>query len=220
MMYIISGPSGSGKSTSCAALYERLKANSVHIGGVICTAVFEHGQKTGIDAVMPGSGKSGVPLARVRAGFEIGSSRAGMSPGMDKRRIPVVNRDDPGRFSFGMWEFNAVALGEVDASVAAWLEDARTAAGAMKASGQVQIAIIDEIGPLELVHGLGFMRTLAILDAIAASSVNGGPVCIVSARPEITDILKGRWPEARSIEPLPSGWFDVDSIRKLVAAGA
>jgi nucleoside-triphosphatase THEP1 len=220
MIFLLSGPSGSGKSTASAALYKCLISEGVSVGGVHCPAVFENGRKTGIDAVMPGSGKSGVPLARVRAGFDPGSSRAGMSPGMDKRRIPVVNRDDPGRFSFGMWEFNAVALGEVDASVAAWLEDARTAAGAMKASGQVQIAIIDEIGPLELVHGIGFMRTLAALDAIAGSTGKEAPVCIVTSRPEITVILKGRWPEARSIDPLLSGGFDVDSIRKLVAAGA
>jgi nucleoside-triphosphatase THEP1 len=204
MILLLSGPSGSGKSTACAALHHRLISAGISVGGVLCTAVFENGLKVGIDAGLIGSGQAAVPLARER---EEG----------DRRRVPFFDPNGTDSFTFGMWHFNAATLHDLDCSTAAWLDKARD--GAWGADGRSPVVIVDEIGPLEIVHGLGFMQTLASLDLAAGSQVIRQPVCIVTARPDIAVTLQGRWPGARVVHPSPSGWFDVDSMLALMIPG-
>jgi hypothetical protein len=204
MILILSGPSGSGKSAACAVLYDRLSAEGTGVCGVRCAAVFEGGVKTGIDAVLLGKSMPGMPLARLRAGFDPAAMRGrpGANPAL--RRVPVYHAANPAMFSFGMWDFDATVLGTVDASAAACLRQA------------LPVAIIDEIGPLELDHGMGFMHTLAVLDGIAAGSGAEGPVCIVTSRPDVAMALKGRWPAAAMMESQTTGGFDVEGIMKVV----
>jgi hypothetical protein len=209
MILILSGPSGSGKSAACAVLYDRSSASGVGVGGVRCAAVFKDGIKTGIDAVLLGKTILGktmpvMPLARLRAGFDPAAMRG--RPGADPtmRRVPVFDTANPSRFSYGIWDFDAAVLGKVDASVAACLRQA------------LPITIVDEIGPLEIDHGIGFMKTLAVLDAIAAGSGTAGTACIVTSRPDVAIALKGRWPAAAVMESQAAGGFDVELILEAI----
>ncbi len=216
MILILSGPSGSGKSTSCAAAYERLSRAGTVVGGVRCAAVFENGIKIGIDAVLPGAGQTGMPLARLRTGFDQASARGRPDPDPSKRRVPLFDIGNPSGFSFGMWDFYGATLGLVDASIAAWLRQVMQEVFPFDQPGRRPVAIIDEIGPLELEHGLGFMRTLSSLDAIAAGPGEQAPACVVTSRPEIAIALKERWPSSTAMEPLPGGGFDVEEILRAV----
>ena len=200
MILILSGPSGSGKSAACAVLYDRLSAVGVGVCGVRCAAVFQDGIKTGIDAVLLGTSLPVMPLARLHAGFDPEATRG--RPGADPtlRRVPIFDSANPAMFSFGMWDFDAAVLGKVDASVAACLRQA------------LPVTIVDEIGPLEIDHGMGFMKTLAVLDGIAAVGGTAGRACIVASRPDIAIALKRRWPTAAVMESQAAGGFDVERI--------
>ena len=48
-LILISGPSGSGKTTFCSKLVSLARSSNTSIGGILCLAVFEGGNKVGID---------------------------------------------------------------------------------------------------------------------------------------------------------------------------
>jgi len=63
MLSFVTGPSKSGKTTRLLQLVEQLQAEGVSVAGVISPAVFENGQKTGIDVLLLPTRKQ-LPLAR------------------------------------------------------------------------------------------------------------------------------------------------------------
>lgn len=56
--WIITGERGAGKSVFCDRLAEKCRASGLQVGGVISTAVFENGTKTGISLKDISSGRS------------------------------------------------------------------------------------------------------------------------------------------------------------------
>jgi hypothetical protein len=212
MILILSGPSGSGKSSACAAVHRALARSNAMVAGVICVAVFDKGIKTGIDAVLPGTGTFDVPLARIRAGFDPGTIQGNAEAGPAKRRVPTFDDADPTCFSYGMWNFDVNALRTVDEAVALYVGRMRNETRGGGSPGGHPVVIVDEIGPLELDHGLGFMKTLAAIDGSGSGAEGSAIDWIVTARPEITATLERRWPAVRVIIPVPSGGFPVAGI--------
>jgi hypothetical protein len=90
------------------------------------------------------------------------------------------------------------ALGAADEATSLFIAASGSAAGR-------PVAFVDELGPMELDHGLGMTRTLAALDALstrmaAVRMPDPRPDCIVVARPEIADRLAVRWPSSRRMD--------------------
>ncbi|MBT7601594.1 MAG: AAA family ATPase [Anaerolineae bacterium] len=56
-LILVSGPSGSGKTTFCSKLVNLARSSDTSIGGILCLAVFEGGNKVGIDQYDIKSGK-------------------------------------------------------------------------------------------------------------------------------------------------------------------
>ncbi|MBT7074786.1 MAG: hypothetical protein HN922_07740 [Anaerolineae bacterium] len=56
-LILISGPSGSGKTAFCSKLVNLARSSGTPVGGVLCPAVFEGGNKVGIDQYDIKSGK-------------------------------------------------------------------------------------------------------------------------------------------------------------------
>jgi nucleoside-triphosphatase THEP1 len=193
MIVIISGASGSGKTGTCAGIAEKLEANSVANGGVFCPALFESGYKVAISVRYLGANSESKPsiLARVIPGREADSPR-GQSPHLDLQAY------GPDAFSYGKWVFNRKAIEVSDLHASMFIntqmhhmEERVPLPGA--------VAIIDEIGPLELDYELGFIRTLGAIDALASLGQASAIDCIISARPDIASRLSARWPGCRVI---------------------
>ncbi|MBU0927662.1 MAG: hypothetical protein KKA67_07925 [Spirochaetes bacterium] len=191
MILILSGRSGSGKTSACAILEGLARASGAAVGGTLCRAVFEGGRKTGIDArdLSRGPEAASRPLARARPSSE-------PSPDEGRPRVPAYDDSDPLVLRYGMWEFDKPALSAADASSAAFITDASRGAG-----GQRSLAIIDEIGPLELDKRAGMVSTLDALDALRRFAGGGGGLgCVVVARPDIADRLAARWAGSARID--------------------
>lgn len=179
MILVLSGVSGSGKTSACGVAEGLARAAGRAVGGVLCRAVFEDGRKVGIDArdLAAGPSSRAAPLARARPGA---------------KRDPAFDDADPLFLRYGMWEFSKAALSSADEAAAAFI----ASAGASTAPA---LAIVDEIGPLELARYAGLTRTLAGLDE-AARAPAGAIACLVVARPDIADRLALRWRSSRRIE--------------------
>ncbi|HUW69381.1 MAG TPA: nucleoside-triphosphatase [bacterium] len=190
MILLLSGVSGSGKSTACSIAARYAVDSGRRVGGVICAALFEHGQKSGISCAALREGRTvqlGI-LARARPDWivprmppEAGSARPLFSVPFDDT--------DPHIIRYGMWAFERTILSKADETAAAYLLDLRASAGLPP------LIIIDEIGPLELDRSIGMVKTLRLLDHLAAGA--GKEAChVVVARPDIAARLQKRWPAA------------------------
>ena len=150
-----------------------------------------------------GSGKTSACQAlvtQVRAG---GGSAAGVLcparfAGRDKIGIDVLDlssgrqrrlaeRRRPGDGADGAWSFDPQAF--------TWANDALRAT-----PGRCDLLVVDELGPLELVHDEGFT---AAADVIA----RGEPaLTVIVVRPELVDIARRRWPAAQVVTPETLLW--------------
>jgi len=100
----------------------------------------------------------------------------------ERRRLAVVRRADEPGTATQRWRFDEDAL--------AWgNERLRAAAGA-----DVDLLVVDELGPLEFVRGVGFTEGLAAIDAGAYT------VACVVVRPALVDEALRRWPDATVLD--------------------
>jgi nucleoside-triphosphatase THEP1 len=167
MIILLTGQKGSGKSTTVQDLATQLAGAGLRPGGVICPGIFGQGRKTGI-------------LARqLRSGAE---ALLGYEATMTGSPVPVST--GPDTFSYGRWEFRRSVMAGADAAVLQDMDDSR-------------FVIVDEIGPLELDHGMGMSRTLARLDA---GSFAGSCRIVVCARQDLAGQLTERWPGCALVE--------------------
>lgn len=173
MIVILEGESGSGKTTVATALAERARAAGRRVSGVICPGRFEAGRKLGISAVDVESGDSWLLAQAV---MDIGEQGQAGKPRFDDSRQGFIR--------YGRWEFIATGLARADA------------AASRPATGRRELVIVDEIGPLELNHGRGLMKTLAAMDEAEAGR---GADYLVVARPDIAEVLATRWPSASRV---------------------
>ena len=186
MIIVLSGRSGAGKTSACVLAETALATSGMALGGVLCGAVFEGGTKTGIlcrdVSLSPGHPAKG--LARA------------VPP--DVRRVPQPDRSVPGIIRYGMWDFDEATLHAADKATSLFI-------AASCSATRRSAAFVDELGPMELDHGLGMTLTLAALDEVAgrglAARTIGPPHdCIVVARPGIADRLAIRWPLSLRID--------------------
>lgn len=188
MILLLSGVSGSGKSTACALAARHAAASGRRVGGIVCRALFDDGRKSAITCAPLRDGSRVQPtiLARARPDWVI--PKPPSVTGQPGTPVSAPFDDsDPHILRYGMWAFDKAVLAGADETVAADLSDIRTE------SGRPSLVIVDEIGPLELDRSTGMIRSLRILDSLAAGS--GKEACqVVVARPDIAARLHERWP--------------------------
>ncbi|OHD78684.1 MAG: hypothetical protein A3J97_17090 [Spirochaetes bacterium RIFOXYC1_FULL_54_7] len=167
MIILLAGQKGSGKTTVTMNLAKRLGQVGIRVGGVICPGIYEHNRKIGITSHYLASGHEEI------LGLEV--SLAGK---------PVPEPTGPDTFSYGRWEFRQSALAAADTAI---LKDIEASL----------FVFVDEIGPLELDHGIGMSRTLARLDADKDINTCTIVVCI---RQDLSQALTERWPGSPVVE--------------------
>jgi nucleoside-triphosphatase THEP1 len=165
-LYLLTAPSGAGKTTFCAALAEQARAAGWDVAGVLCPPVFENGVKTGICA----------QNLRTRATRPL-AALANQSP-ISNYQLPISNYQLP----LGQWLFSPSAL--------AWGNEIFAAAL------PCDLFIVDELGPLELIRGEGWMNAL---EALRQGTYKIG---VAVVRPSLLETAQGFFPTARVL-PLP-----------------
>jgi nucleoside-triphosphatase THEP1 len=167
MIILLAGQKGSGKTTVALNLASRLAQTGIQVGGIICPGIFEQNRKIGIKSHHPASGHE-EPL------------------GMENSLVgkPVPQPTGPDSFSYGRWEFRISALAAADATI---VKDIDTSL----------FVFVDEIGPLELEHGIGMIRTLDRLDA--DKDMDNG-IIVVCIRQDLAQTLTKRWPGSQLVE--------------------
>ncbi|MFH2113385.1 MAG: nucleoside-triphosphatase [Spirochaetota bacterium] len=167
MIILLVGQKGSGKTTVAMNLAKRLVQAGILVGGVICPGIYEQNRKTGIKIHYPASGHEKL----------LGMERSSVGK-------PAPETTGPDTFSYGRWEFRRSALAAADASI-------------LKDIGTSPFVFVDEIGPLELDHGIGMSQTLARLDA--DKDINNCAI-LVCARQDLVQALTARWPGSSLVE--------------------
>ncbi|MBN1519139.1 MAG: hypothetical protein JW923_03525 [Spirochaetales bacterium] len=177
---LVSGERGSGK-TSCAKRAADMAKSRARCDGVLCPATFLGSAKTDIRWLRVGSDLSRV-LARAYP----------ESP--DQPGRPSLDPEHPLGLRLGRWLFDRAELENADRV----LEAAILSLGSRDAFARA--ALVDELGPLELDHGLGFTLALKALDTWHAAAAPGYRAAVVMARPEIRDRLMARWSGSETLD--------------------
>lgn len=167
MIILLTGEKGCGKSSVALNLSRRLAQAGIPTGGVICPGIFAQGRKIGILSHYPATG------------YE---EQVGLESASWGKPVPEPTGMDA--FSYGRWEFRQSALAKADASIIRDMEAAL-------------FVFVDEIGPLELDHGIGLCRTLTRLDA---DKNIDNCVFLVCTRQDLALPLKQRWPDSCLVE--------------------
>lgn len=82
-LVLVSGPSGSRKTTFCTEIVSQARDLGLSVGGILCPAVFERGEKVGIEQLDISTG--------------------------ERRRLAVRSKD-AGNNTVGCWQMDAVVL--------------------------------------------------------------------------------------------------------------
>jgi len=149
--------SGVPGSGKTTFLLEQLFVAQLSPVGVICPARFEEGQKTGIVAWLL-PGSERLLLARPRDSLD------------------SVPSDDVGLY----WVFDNEVMERIN-------QHLRSLEALPTPEVGSPLLIIDEIGPLELVHNRGFTEALRLLDAGVY------PEALVVVNLELIDVSRDRW---------------------------
>lgn len=169
--------------------------DGIRTGGVLCAAIFDKGQKTGISctALRGASTLQLGVLAQARPEWKVPRppSEAGSTP--PALSVPFDDTD-PQMLRYGMWAFDRAVLARADELAAADLSAVD--------AGAPRIIFVDEIGPLELDRSTGMIGSLRALDRLSAGGGAEGWQVVV-ARPDIAERLRTRWPEAVVLELEP-----------------
>ena len=153
-------------------------ACDLDLRGVYTPAVFENGRKAGIDAVLlPGAERFG--FARRKTGFDGDERSAHTASSTSRTQRPQIG-----------WDFSADALARADVYLGG-------CAGC-------DLLVIDELGPLELVRGEGFVRGMRLLDERAVGAA------LVVVRPALLPAAEERWGAFERVTPAtdPAGFLD------------
>lgn len=134
-LFILTGPRGAGKTIFCVQVADLARQAGLTVGGLVCPAVFIHGEKAGIDQIDLASGEC---------------RRLGMR---DKQEYlpPGSPLSTTYNKPLGCWR--------IDERVIQWGNQVCTALD------HEDLIIIDELGPLELEEGAGYQQALQLLDA-------------------------------------------------------
>jgi len=147
-LIIVTGQSGSGKSMWCKELPLRAREKGLSVGGILSPAVFQNGEKTGIDLIDLSDGS--------------------------RRRLAEQRRGVSSRVTTPRWQF--------DENVLDW---GNAILGNLPPT---DLVIIDELGPLEFLRGMGLQNGLKVVDERAHRVI-----CVV-VRPSLLSDARKRWP--------------------------
>lgn len=187
-LILFSGDRGLGKSGALSGLALILGPKA---GGVICPGAYEEGRKSAVYWRELARESDGPKAGRL-AGSGLLARELPEYTGTPGQ--PRLDLSGDGLLRYGKWEFDRTALAAADEACLRALKDP-----------SLDLAIVDEIGPLELSHGLGYVKTLERLDGLfgagpAAARVpghGGAPerkAVVVALRPDLAPILAERWP--------------------------
>ncbi len=162
---LLTGESGAGKTVTASRL---VAARPRSIVGVLSVSEWEEGVRRAIVAhLLP----DGAAVALARLARPVVSSRTIPPPlddGLDDAGRPVVR--------LGPWNFSADGIERVNRHL-------RRLADAQRPATPMHGIVIDEIGPLELVHGGGFLTGLhAVVSARLPSIIVVRPSLVESIR--------------------------------------
>lgn len=151
---LVTGPRGSGKTSWCMELIEQARSFGLRPGGLISPAVFENGQKTGIDLLDLTTG--------------------------ERRHLAYRRGNAIGDLWTSDWQL-----------VAETLEWGNSVLERLKV---YDLFVLDEVGPLEFDHGVGFIQGLEIV----ASRKN--IPSFITVRPSLLPIAQLYWPWAQVLD--------------------
>ena len=171
-LFFLSGPSGAGKTTWCARLLALAHQRGLPAHGLISPPVWAAGQKIAIDLLDVHSGERR-RLATARSAVA-GDSQPSALDGPATRG----------------WFFSPATLDWGNDKLLS-LQRALRRPHAPDGGG---LLLVDELGPLEFLHGQGLQAALTLLDAWQA-----GWAC-VAVRPSLLPLAQARWPAGRLIQ--------------------
>jgi nucleoside-triphosphatase THEP1 len=134
MLYLLTGNIGCGKTTWLKDLLSSARSKGITVNGIITPAVFENGEKTGIDCMLLPDCRT-IPFGK---------------------RFDLINgKDDTFDAKIQQrWIFNNSAMKEINAHLAHITAD----------HPSEKLFMVDEIGSLECKKGQGFTEALRILE--------------------------------------------------------
>jgi nucleoside-triphosphatase len=155
-LYLLSAASGAGKTTWCLEFVLQSHKQGLIVSGLLSPAVFNGGQKNGIDLL---------DLAT-----------------QERRRLafrPSSNQGETGLVT-GAWC--------LDRDTLTWGNQC------LRKQDDADILVMDEIGPLEFIHGKGLLAGLKLIDS------GSYRLAIVTIRPSLLETAQQRWPHSQVIE--------------------
>lgn len=173
---LLTAPRGAGKTTALLDLLDRRRAAGLSTHGMISPGVY----------VTDGSGethKKAIDLLLLPEG-----TRTGLAVPRPRVRSGREGRERSGGMDGELgFDFHPEAVAAADRHFEQ-LSGLKTAAD--------RFVIVDEIGPLEIVRGEGIRSALSFLDDDARLET-----AVITARPEIVEMLLSRWPGAEVVGP-------------------
>lgn len=189
-LYVMTGQIQTGKTTWLKAFLKSAEQNNIRFDGLITPAIFDNGNKTGIEALLLPQ-KERFLLAQKRSD---GNDKQGSFPNSAQSSAATSHQGESTQLSQTSksscqpdkekklgYDFDDKIMQKINMH----LKTCKNAAN----------FIVDEIGPLELVQNKGYIEALNILDA---QSVNNALVVI---RPSLLDIAQKRWGNFKTLTP-------------------
>ena len=189
LIYVVTGDKGSGKSTVCAWVARAAAENGLVVAGVLTERADDGDPGAQRRVVDLRSGESRPFGSQNRE--RIGDRRRATMP-VDTDRTAAIDPLTPG------WDFDAEVFSWVDA--------------VLSRATPCDLLVVDELGPLELLGGRGWVSALEVL-----RSRDYG-VALVVCRPKLLDVLK------EQLDPVPTTLFEVtlegrDALPTAILAG-
>lgn len=191
--FLLVGYSQSGKTSLLKNLIAHAEAAHIRLAGMICPAIFEDGEKIGISLELLPE-KTHVVLAhKDMAAWNqtLAQIKAGTHPDFTGHNLTPKEQAVQAKQH---WQFDDNAMALADQHFA------NLQLGAPEDAPE--IAIIDEVGPLEL-SGRG-----GILSALSYFAHGPYGACVMTMRPALVDEAQRRWPRAKVVD-----LADVDAIQ-------
>jgi nucleoside-triphosphatase THEP1 len=165
-LIILSGPTGAGKSAWCRRLVDAARAEDLVVAGLISPPVFSRSNKIAIGLMDLTSGES----RRLAERRPLDELKKGPSKGSGK-----ASARDP-------FQGITTRLWRLDPEVLAWGNRR------LLSLPPHDCLILDELGPLELLHDQGLRAGPTLIDSRST------PLTCVVIRPSLLPLAQERWP--------------------------
>jgi nucleoside-triphosphatase THEP1 len=202
-IYLVTGERGAGKTTWLKKLVSAARQAGYQVCGLLSPGTFENGVKVAINLVDLDSGQERVMSTPIPQHLSAGKGG--------------IRRLQTGELVLGGWQMHEDVLQWGNALLYNLLVSHHASA-----SQAATLLVIDELGPLEFVHGLGFTHAIqfgSILNLISrppTPSNEGAPhpiqpaqttslqAAFIVVRPDLIPKATRIWPQAQIIEINPT----------------